>query len=247
VVSVLATDRVEVAWPVSDRNDLAGYHLERAVVEVLTEDQLRRLKAQTPPLAEPSVGALRRIGAFTRITPTPVVGTSFVDATVDLKQPAVLEGEPLFERQFDSEQFDPNGRVYRFGVYAYRVRAVSAGGLESGPSPVVLTIPSSPQFLFAREEGTTCHLRWASNPERGIRGYRVYRLNGRYDKDPIVRMPTDSLAEKLFSDPAAGTATRRYYVVAVDALGQEGFPSSPVWFNREWQSFYRPFVGEWHQ
>jgi hypothetical protein len=33
----------------------------------------------------------------------------------------------------------------------------------------------------------------------------------------------------------------------VDALGQEGSPSSPVWFEREWKSFYAPFTGAWHQ
>lgn len=27
-------------------------------------------------------------------------------------------------------------------------------------------------------------------------------------------------------------------MVAVDALGQEGFPSAPVWHNREWKPFY---------
>ena len=27
----------------------------------------------------------------------------------------------------------------------------------------------------------------------------------------------------------AGKVTRRYWVVAVDALGQEGFPSAPTW------------------
>ena len=31
------------------------------------------------------------------------------------------------------------------------------------------------------------------------------------------------------------------------ALGQEGIPSAPVWFEREWKPFYKPFVGEWHQ
>jgi hypothetical protein len=35
--------------------------------------------------------------------------------------------------------------------------------------------------------------------------------------------------------------------VAVDALGQEGHPSSPVWFDREWKQYYKPFTGDWHQ
>jgi len=50
-----------------------------------------------------------------------------------------------------------------------------------------------------------------------------------------------------YSDTTAGKSSRRYYVVAVDTLGQEGFPSAPVWFEREWEQYYKPFVGEWHQ
>ena len=111
----------------------------------------------------------------------------------------------------------------------------------------MLTIPSSPEHLFAKEEGATCLIKWKENAEKGIRGYRVYRMDGRYSKDPIVRLTKVPQKELTFSDPEAGKTSRRYYVVAVDALGQEGFPSSPVWFNREWQSFYKPFVGEWHQ
>jgi hypothetical protein len=127
------------------------------------------------------------------------------------------------------------------------VSAVNAAGLESGPSAVVFTIPSSPQFVFSREDGTTCHLKWQANRERALRGYRVYRMQGRYDKDPIVRLQAEPLAETAFSDTGAADSTRRFYIIAVDALGQEGFPSSPVWHNREWQQFYRPFVDDWHQ
>jgi hypothetical protein len=72
-------------------------------------------------------------------------------------------------------------------------------------------------------------------------------MDGRFGKDPIPRLTAEPITETTFSDPAAGKSTRRYYVVAVDALGQEGFPSSPVWFEREWKQFYKPFVGDWHQ
>ena len=57
----------------------------------------------------------------------------------------------------------------------------------------------------------------------------------------------EPISQTAFADETAGKTTRRYYVVAVDALGQAGFPSSPVWFDREWKSFYTPFLGEWHQ
>jgi hypothetical protein len=36
----------------------------------------------------------------------------------------------------------------------------------------------------------------------------------------------------------------RYWVVAVDALGQEGEPSAPAWDGQSYKGFY---PGEWHQ
>lgn len=248
IVSVVNERQVEVSWTPVPGNEI-GYFVDRAAVEVVTEDQLKRLKGQTPPLESPSVGAIRKIGIFVPLNHNlkPISGSSYMDTEVDFtKQPGV-GGEPSFERKFHDEEFDAEGRIYRLGVYAYRVRAVNAAGKVSGPSAAVLTIPSSPQFVFAKEEGTACHVKWKANLEKGIRGYRVYRMDGRYSKDPIARLTAQPQTELTFTDPAAGKSTRRYYIVAVDALGQEGFPSSPVWFNREWEPFYKPFVGEWHQ
>jgi len=139
------------------------------------------------------------------------------------------------------------GKPYCLEVFAYRVRAVNAAGLESGPSPACFTIPSYPQWFFSKETGQICELKWSANLEKGIRGYRVYRMDGRYDNEPVSRLSPEPITALTYQDPTAGKSTRRYYVVAVDAIGQEGFPSSPVWFNREWRSFYAPFVSEWHQ
>lgn len=256
VVSVLAPDRIELRWKEPDwkkvhgKEELirpVGYLIERAAVEVLSEDQLTRLKSRLQPLPQPSLGAIRRIGAFGRITPEPVRQTEWVDTGVDLRRPAAIEGEPVFDRPLGKDHLDPAGRPYRYGVYAYRVRAVNARGDESGPSPAVFTIPSAPQWVFSQEAGTRCRLKWAPNPEKGLKGYRVYRLDGRWDKDPISRLTPEPIHQLQFEDPTAGDKTRRYYVVAVDALGQEGHPSAPVWFNREWKRFYEPFVGPWHQ
>jgi hypothetical protein len=245
--SVLTPTRVDLAWKAPARRGIAGYHVERAPVDVFTEAQLIRLKKQTPPLSEPSVGAFRRIGAFTRLTVAPLKEMSFTDSTVDLSKHAGNAGEPIYERKFNREQMDEAGSAYRFAVFAYRIRAVSDAGVESGPSPALFTIPSAPQWLFSKEDGTTCHLKWAANPEQAIKGYRVYRMDGRYDKDAIPRLTPDPITPTSYTDTTAGKSSRRYYVVAVDALGQEGFPSAPVWFEREWKQYYKPFVGEWHQ
>jgi hypothetical protein len=247
VVSVLSPTHVELTWKASDDKRVVGYHVERAVVEVFSEDQLVRLKKQTTPLTEPSAGALRRVGAFTRLTSTLLKTPSFTDTNVDLMMPRSVTGEAVYERKFNREQFDESGRPYRFAVFAYRIRAVNSTGIESGPSPASFTIPNAPQWLFSKEEGATCQLKWAANAQKALKGYRVYRMNGRYDKDPIPRLTSDPISETAYSDATAGKSSRRYYVVAVDALGQEGFPSAPVWFEREWKQYYKPFVGEWHQ
>src|SRR5258706_680233 len=247
VVSVLSAKQVEITWPSSSEKDLAGYYVERAAVEALTEDQLKRLKKQTPPLAGPSVGAIKRIGQFRRLATALVREPKFTDTTIDLRKREPVSGESIYERNFNTEQFDESGKSYRFGVFAYRVYAVNVRGTEGGPSPAAITIPSSPQWLFAKEEGMACRLKWSANPEKDIKGYRVYRMNGRYDKDVIVRLTADPISGLAHSDTDAGKASRRYYVVAVDALGQEGFPSSPAWFEREWKRCYEPFVAEWYQ
>jgi len=247
VVSVVSEKRVEVGWISTASSKITAYHVERALVEVWSEDQLHHLKKRTPPLASPSVGAIRRIGPFKKLTDEPVTATSFIDDSIDLSKPRVVAGEPVFDRKLHAEHLDRAGRPYRLAVFAYRVRGVDKAGKISGPSPACFTIPSSPQQVFSREIGTTSRLKWAANPEKDIAGYRVYRMDGRWNKDPISRLTPDPISATTYRDATAGKKSRRYYIVAVDAVEQEGFPSSPVWFQREWRAYYKPFVGEWHQ
>ncbi len=90
----------------------------------------------------------------------------------------------------------------------------------------------------------------AANLEQGIKGYRVYWMKGPRPEGPeqaTSRLTPDPVAEPKFTDEKAGSEPRRYWVVAVDALGQEGIPSSPTWHYRTQRKFYEPFVGDWHQ
>jgi fibronectin type 3 domain-containing protein len=246
VVSVLSKNQVHISWAPSKASDIVGYYVERSNVEVWTEDQLKRLKSRIKPLPDPSVGAIKRIGPFKRLNPQLLKSSSFSD-NIDLTKPCSIEGEALQEHRMYDEHLDKNGKSYRFAVFAYRIHSVNALGVESGPSPYFLTIPSIPRRVFSKEDGTTCRLKWAKNPEKYLQGYRIYRLDGRWDKDPISRMTAEPINDLTFSDSTAGDNIRRYHVVAVDALGQEGLPSRPVWYRREWGRYYEPFVDEWHQ
>jgi hypothetical protein len=246
VVSVLSEKQVEVTWTPPKAEDILGYHIERADVEVWSEDQLKRLKSRLPPLPEPAAGALRRIGAFVRLTEEPVKEMRFTNE-IDLTLRHQMEGPQTWTSGLSTEHIDSDGKSYRFAVFAYRIRAVNMLRVESGPSPFFLTIPSAPEWVFSKEEGETCHLKWARNPEKNLKGYRVYRLDGRWDSDAISRLTEKPFDLLSFSDEGAGRETRRYHVVAVDALGQEGLPSAPVWFDREWKQFYEPFTTEWHK
>ena len=64
---------------------------------------------------------------------------------------------------------------------------------------------------------------------------------------PTHRRSVELVKVPSVTDPEAGLAPRRYWIVAVDAIGQEGYPSSPTWHYRTQRSFYEPFVGPWHQ
>jgi len=138
-------------------------------------------------------------------------------------------------------------------VHAYRIHAVNNLGIESGPSPFILTIPSPPQYVFSKENGNDCQLKWQKNPEKSVVGYNVYRTRySKFDdehdllnKEPIKATNfTDINAKKGMPTEPSNTG-RRYYITAVDFLGQESFPSAPVWFYREWHKFYK--LGVWHQ
>jgi hypothetical protein len=246
--SVVGAKEVQLGWkPVPDA---AGYHVERAPVEVFTEDQIVRLRKDTEPLAEPSVGGVKVIGAFERLTKEPLKAPAFADTGIDLTKLTKVEGDPTFTHRFAKEQINDAGKPYRFGVYAYRVRAVNALGVEGGPSAWVLTIPSAVQNVFAKEDGTKCHLKWAANGEKAIKGYRVYRMDGPKINGPgqkVLRRTMDPISELTWTDETKATDTKRYWVVAVDALGQEGIPSAPAWGWRQFKKVYDGFTGEWHQ
>jgi fibronectin type 3 domain-containing protein len=155
-----------------------------------------------------------KIRPLTRLTDKPVASPVFLD-----------------ERPLAGEQGD-----FVHEVRAYEIRAVNTWGVESGPSATTLNVASSVPRVRAieRPDGATL-VQWDASPEDGITGYRVYRMDD-YRPSCVFLLNPAPVAGTEFADrPDAPKAERRkYYVVAVNALGQEGLPSSGAY------SFGRP-------
>ena len=200
---------------------MVGYNVYRGLVSVQTVKKgvLSPWKDNDPEYAEPMPVQVRDILGIKKLNERLWTETTFLDK-VDLAKPGA----------------ESDG--YQFAVYAYIVKAVNRLGIESGPSPYALTLPSEPTHVLNREKGALAEVKWSANPEKGIVGYRVYKLEGTWK---IVRVTDEPIPQTTFSHKSAQT---RFWVVAVDALGQEGQPSSPVWHQRSYQGF---FDGAWHQ
>ncbi|MSQ96632.1 MAG: hypothetical protein EXR98_19060 [Gemmataceae bacterium] len=249
IASVHSLTKVTLTWPAAKEADVVGYHVERALVEIFSEDQIYRLRWDTASFGPPAVGAIKSIGRFEKLTKEPIKQPTYADTGIDLSKPVAVKDE-IFRHRFAVSQINDDGAPYRHAVYAYRVRAVNRLGVESGPGPYALTIPSAPQWVFSKEEGTTCHVKWEKNAEHGIAGYHVYRMESPRINGPgqtVQRLTREPIASPRYVDENAGKDTARYWIVAVDGLGQEGYPSAPVWFERQYKKYYVPFTGAWHQ
>jgi len=147
-----------------------------------------------------------------------------------------LNAEPLAEPRFADKTVDlagPDQSGYKFALWAYHVRAVNLLGVESGPSPYALTIPDqlgAPEVAQALPGKVT--LKWEPHPSEAVVGYNVYRITNTYEKPK--RLNPEPVKATEFTDASlAGEAMRRYCVLAVDCLGQEGISSPEVWAFRK--------------
>jgi len=252
VVSVAGPKQIELTWTGPPGEDVAGYRVERADVMVYSMDELKHMKAYKGkpiyvPRPKPAVAALRAIGRFKPVSKGLLKEPRFVDRSVDLEAGQVRQAPDPLQRK-DLEKFrDPAGKACPWAVYAYRITAVNALGVAGGDSPWFLSVPGPVTGVFSRERGREVDLKWSRHPAKGIVGYNVYRMQHRFAGTPFDRLNDKPVKATRFTDAQAGRETHRYFVAAVDALGQEGLISSPVWSHREWRAFYRPFIGEWHQ
>jgi hypothetical protein len=203
-----------------------GYNVYRGVVTARTVKRGTpgAWKDNDPEYPEPVVVGVSDITGIRRLNDEPLSDPGYLDSALDLRNRGPQSGD------------------YRWAVFAYVLRAVNRLGTESGPSPYALTIPSEPRGVLLREEDDTAEIRWDPAPEESVVGYHVYKLGKSHWE--ILRVTDEPVGEPRFRHEA-GPRTTRYWIVAVDRLGQQGAPSTPVWYRH---SRYRDFcAGEWHQ
>jgi hypothetical protein len=256
--STLATDKVLLRWKPAQAKDVTGYFVERAVVETIAAGQIKPTRGRyDDPRALAAVARRSALGPFIRLNKSPLTVCEHTDR-VDLTKPATFDPEERTWRDYigggkgpraEPKTYDMSADGCPYAVYAYRVRALNRLGVVGGPSPYQLTVPTEVEGLFSREEGSGVSLRWSASPHKRIRGYLVYREDGRWDTSEISRLTPEPIDELSFVDRTAGGKSRRYHVVAVDALGQEGVPSAPAWGFRPWRTHYSPWLPPdgWHQ
>lgn len=248
VCSVLDAKKVELAWPKPKGDDIVGYHVERADLGLYSTAQVK-FRKPIRDVGEMAAGRVRYIGTYKRLTEKPLAEPLFTDETVDLAAgQGELKGERTGGKDLPEKNLVPGGAPYKFAAYAYRVVAVNKLGVESGKSAQIFTYPSAVQKIFAKEEeGGKTRVKWEKHAAKGIKGYLVYRLEGKETDTPVIRLTPEPVDALEYLDENSGNTTRRYEIVAVDALGQEGEPSQPIWSRREWRAFYKPYTTEWHQ
>lgn len=127
---------------------------------------------------------------------------------------------------------------FRFGEeYNYVVRSVSLGtggsqveSLNSNTiavAPVDTFAPSAPGRISIAPAPGRLALFFPANPERDVVGYYVYRsIDPALPKDRWTKLTPNLLTRTTFQDEAVESGKRYYYyVVAVDAAGNQSMPS----------------------
>jgi hypothetical protein len=151
-------------------------------------------------------------GEFEVITPEPISEPRFVDHPPGLAD--AIANESTWPQ-----------------LYAYTVTAIDKDGVESGPSPVTLSIAPAPGpvTVVPLPEGGFLVISGGGD-SNSLLGNQLPRLDT-YRGDLTFRISGAPQAGTVFVDDARWPAGDRccYCVVSVDDIGQYGIPSSLAW------------------
>jgi hypothetical protein len=146
----------------------------------------------------------------------------------------LLNSSPITKVEFSDPSFEFNKE------YSYMVRAVSLGNdgepVESLDSNTVKLLPkdtfppSAPTAITIAAAPNIISIFFATNPEKDIAGYKVYRSpDANSPKPEWVLLTATLLKTTTFQDKNVESAkTYYYYVTAIDAAGNASQPSEVV-------------------
>jgi len=166
--------------------------------------------------------------------PVNIIGYNIYRSTSETETAELLNQTPIRDTKYSDDNFS-------FGKnYIYFVRAVSLGVdsefIESGESNIVRILPkdnfppSSPSAITIAAAPNNLSIFFASNPEKDIQGYKIYRSNSR--EIPLSQwevITPQILTVNIFQDTRVESGkTYYYYLVAVDKAGNVSEPSETV-------------------
>ena len=167
-------------------------------------------------------------------TPVSLLGYNVYRSGSDKVPGKLLNTTPISDTNFDDAFFEFDKPQFYF------VRAVSVGTggepVESRESNIVQLVPkdtfppSPPAAITVAATPTTISIFFATNPEKDVVGYRLYRsLDQNADKTKWELLTRDPLTTNTFQDTRVESGkTYYYYLTAVDNAGNVSQPSDVV-------------------
>ena len=158
-------------------------------------------------------------------TPPNVLGYNIYRSASDKETSRLLNKTPVGETRFADEFFEFDREQFYF------VRAVSVGTggepVESGESNIVRLVPrdtfapSPPSAITLAATLNTISIFFASNPERDIAGYKIYRsTDADLDWTKWELLTAELLTTNTFQDTRVESGkTYFYYITASDKTG----------------------------
>lgn len=164
-------------------------------------------------------------------TPVRLLGYNVYRSSSEKIPGKLLTASPLTDTKFDDAFFEFDKQWFYF------VRAVSAGTggepVESGESNIISLTPrdtfppSAPAALTIAAAPGTISIFFATNPEKDIAGYRIYRSdNPDLEKSKWPLLTTQPITTTTFQDTKIESGkTYYYFVTAIDKNGNVSEPS----------------------
>ncbi len=167
-------------------------------------------------------------------TPVSLLGYNVYRSASDSVPGKLLNATPVSGTSYDDEFFEFDANLFYF------VRAVSVGTggepVESGESNILQILPkdtfapSAPAAITVAAAPTTISIFFATNPEKDVVGYRLYRSDdATKDKTTWTLLTTEPLTTNTFQDTRVESGkTYFYYLTAIDKAGNVSEPSEVV-------------------